>query len=133
MLYAMIDLSHHRIVEVLPVGEQEAKEAAKGASSLYLKELTELYAQLTGRLESFASLEVAKKAVLDELGKRYFGEEPKAEELKGPGPIATARRIIQELAGHPRREVIEACAKAGIKRSTAGTQYQRWRSEHRAQ
>lgn len=122
MLYAMIDLSHHRIVEVLPVGEQEAKEAAKGASSLYLKELTELYAQLTGRLETFASL-----------GKRYFGEEPKAEELKGPGPIATARRIIQELAGHPRREVIEACAKAGVKRSTAGTQYQRWRSEHRAQ
>lgn len=136
MLYAMIDLSHKRVIEVLPLGEEEAKEASAGVTALYIQELTELHTQLTGKKESFKTLEAAKRAVLGQLGKRYFGEtaaSPAKRVPKDSGPVATARGIIQELAGHPRRDIIEACAKAGVKRSTAGTQYQRWCSDHRAQ
>jgi hypothetical protein len=43
------------------------------------------------------------------------------------GPVARARMVFESMVGAPRKDVIEACAKLGIKRSTASTQYQAWK------
>lgn len=49
------------------------------------------------------------------------------EVKQADGPVARARKVFDAMAGHPRKEVIDACAKVGIKRSTAQTQYQAWK------
>lgn len=43
------------------------------------------------------------------------------------GPVARARKVFEEMQGAQRKDVIDACAKLGIKRSTASTQYQAWK------
>lgn len=50
------------------------------------------------------------------------------------GPVAKARSIFEKMWGSPRKDIIEACAQAGIKRSTASTQYQHFKKakEHQA-
>ena len=45
-------------------------------------------------------------------------------------PTQVVRRIASEMKGRPRREVIEACVAAGVKPTTAKTQYQKWHSAH---
>lgn len=52
------------------------------------------------------------------------GAETAYSNRKKDGPLARARVIFEEMWGSPRKDIIEACAKAGIKRSTAATQYQ---------
>lgn len=48
-------------------------------------------------------------------------------EQQSAGPVARARMVFETMAGAPRKDVIDACAKLGIKRSTAQTQYQAWK------
>lgn len=48
-------------------------------------------------------------------------------EQQSTGPVARARMVFETMAGAPRKDVIDACAKLGIKRSTAQTQYQAWK------
>lgn len=43
------------------------------------------------------------------------------------GPVARARRIFESMPGAPRKDILDACAKVGIKRSTASTQFQAWK------
>jgi hypothetical protein len=43
------------------------------------------------------------------------------------GPVSKAREIFDAMWGSPRKDIIEACAAAGIKRSTAATQYQHYK------
>jgi hypothetical protein len=60
--------------------------------------------------------------------------EPQEEEHGGDlsradddGPVAKARVIFEKMWGAPRKDVIEECARQGIKRSTASTQYQHFK------
>jgi hypothetical protein len=43
------------------------------------------------------------------------------------GPVAKARAVFEAMQGKARKDVLEACEQLGVKRSTASTQYQRWR------
>ena len=75
---------------------------------------------------SRVQLKAVKQAVREVLEERRY-RLPRREATR---PVATARRIFERMADRPRHEVIEACAKAGVKRSTAATQYQLWKTEH---
>lgn len=62
----------------------------------------------------------------------HEGEEhPEATDYDGrvnpDGPVAKARAIFEKMWGSPRKDIIEACAQVGIKRSTASTQYQHFK------
>lgn len=130
MIYAMIDLTSDRVVDLLPISGDPKLTGSK-QRELFTKELTDIYAKLTGDTKrQFKDLHEAKEAVIQEVTKDYFTDREDDKRPKSPGPVAIARRICDELAGHPRRDIIEACARAGVKRSTAATQYQKWKSAH---
>lgn len=129
MIYAMIDLTSDRVVDLLPISG-DPKLAGSKQRELFTKELADIYAKLTGDTDrQFKDLSEAKEAVIQEVTKDYFADR-EDDEHATEGPVAIARRICDELAGHPRRDIIEACARAGVKRSTAATQYQKWKSAH---
>lgn len=129
MIYAMIDLTSDRVVDLLPISG-DPKLAGSKQRELFTKELADIYAKLTGDTDrQFKDLSEAKEAVIQEVTKDYFADQ-EDDEHATEGPVAIARRICDELAGHPRRDIIEACARAGVKRSTAATQYQKWKSTH---
>jgi hypothetical protein len=44
-----------------------------------------------------------------------------------PGPVGKAREVFVAMWGSPRKDIIEECARRGIKRSTASTQYQHFK------
>lgn len=50
-----------------------------------------------------------------------------SREVHAEGPVARARRVFEEMSGAPRKDILDACVKLGIKRSTAQTQYQAWK------
>jgi hypothetical protein len=130
MIYAMIDLTSGRVVDLFPISGDQ-KLACSRRLEVFKKELADIYAKLTGDTDhQFKDLNEAKEAVIQEITKSYFADREDDEHPDSPGPVAIARRICDELAGHPRRDIIEACARAGVKRSTAATQYQKWKSAH---
>jgi hypothetical protein len=55
---------------------------------------------------------------------RDFNEHLPNQEL---GPVGKARLIFEKMWGSPRKDIMEACTKAGIKLSTASTQYQHFK------
>lgn len=131
MIYAMIDLTNDHVVELLPVSG-DPKLAGSKQRELFTKELTDIYAKLTGDTDrKFKNLSEAKEAVIQEVAKDCFADRGGDKHQESPGPVAIVRRICNELAGHPRRDIIEACVRAGVKWSTAATQYQKWKSAHR--
>lgn len=54
---------------------------------------------------------------------------PEVKSGQGMGPVAICRRVFEELWGAPRKDIIEACARLGVKRSTAQTQFQRYKQD----
>lgn len=48
------------------------------------------------------------------------------EKSDAQSPVKLVWQIADEMVGHDRKVVIEACVSAGVNRSTAGTQYYRW-------
>lgn len=128
MIYAMIDLTSDRVVDLLPISG-DPKLAGSKQRELFTKELADIYAKLTGDTDRhFKDLAEAKEAVIQEVTKDYFADHEEDDHPERPGPVAIARRICEELSGHPRRDIIEECARQGVKRSTAATQYQKWKS-----
>lgn len=131
-VFAMFDVRSKRVIDLVrpaPKGDPEkstSKQKSRQAS-IYKKELEGLYHDLTGQDLDAKDLDTAKEAVVRVLDDQLT--HPNRGPRKAPvdGPVAVARRIFQEMEGKPRREIIEACAKAGVKRSTAATQYQRWK------
>lgn len=128
MIVALLDVTKNRILDVVESGDRK----------LLLRDLTDLYAKVTGdKMVNFTNVEEARSKVVEALTTRYFPALTKGEPSKGTvtveamGPVARARKVFDELKGHPRKEHIEACAKLGIKRSTAAAQYQRWMTEHK--
>lgn len=122
MLYAAINVKSKRVEDLMVSGPMP--EA--------MRELVELHNRYSeAKVTSFASLDEARSKTLAVISARYFPEvNTSAGEL---GPVARARLVFQEYEGRPRREIIEACAKLGIKRSTTATQYQRWKKEREKQ
>lgn len=51
---------------------------------------------------------------------------PKAPKATKPGAVAKVWEIASSMPKAERKEVLAACAKAGINENTAKTQYQRW-------
>jgi hypothetical protein len=51
---------------------------------------------------------------------------PKAKAPKKQGAVAKVWEIASKMPKADRKDVLAACAKAGINENTAKTQYQRW-------
>ncbi len=125
MIYAMLDLKNGRVVDVMAVmtdsGESPARQNTQAR-----KELAEVYTMLTGKTrKDFKLLQEGKEAVATVVAEQFKLSKPVLEKVsRSEGPVATARGIIISMKNRPRREVIEACAAAGVKRNTAGVQYQ---------
>ena len=138
MLYAALDVSKRQVADIIYGGE----------ASQLLQELVTLYNTLTKEnIRSFSSADVAKEKCKEAIQRLYFQEtnqhlvtppwartdtpSPSVVELKRAiGPVALAREVFESMKGERRKDVIEACVKLGVKRSTASTQYQIWKSSH---
>ncbi len=117
-----------------------------------MQELVDLHERLTGHRVEFATIEEAKEKCSVAVADRYFAEpkkirppwlkedgsptvEQEEEDLGDPvfenadnlGPVGKARLIFDAMWGHPRKDIIEMCRRAGIKDSTASTQYQHYK------
>jgi len=131
MILAIFDVSGKRVVEVSAISG--ARDVAENNNQTNMEELAKFFVELTGSERKFKSVAAIKQAIGRALTAKAFGAEEKAATAgnktgAGPrkvnGPVATVRRICGQMKGRPRWEVIEACARAGVKRSTAATQYQ---------
>lgn len=92
-----------------------------------MAELVELYNRNTygPHVETFGSLEEAKTRTILAITGRYF---PETQVFEHIGKIARARMVFEETKGYPRNEVIDECARRGINRATASTQYSLWKN-----
>jgi hypothetical protein len=92
-----------------------------------IEELVDLYNRHTTgpKIATFATLEEARARTIAAIESRYFPESKTVEEM---GPVQRARLLFEEMRGHSRKEILDACERLGIKRATASTQYQKWRS-----
>lgn len=124
MIYALFDVAHHRVLDVFESGDHK----------LLLQDLVELYNQTTGMaVTTLGTVEEARTKVIDALVQKYFPMHAERKEHAAQGPVARARAVFEELGlSKPRKEHIEACAKLGIKRSTAAAQYQTWKAAHKS-
>lgn len=126
MIYAMIDLTGNQVVDILAIsGKPNAGLAERKDASL--KELTQMHQKLSGKKREFKSEKEALGEVTRLIEKRCFPNLKGSKDQKD-GPVAKVRRICSQMKGKPRHEIIEACAKAGVKRSTASVQYQRFKT-----
>ncbi len=121
LLHAVINTKARRFEDLLTPGD----------SLDVMKELVALYNRHTDaeHIDIFPTIDEGREKVLALLTRKFFPESSTSNDTLGP--VARARLVFEEYQGFPRKEIIEACSKLGIKRSTAATQYQRWRKEHK--
>lgn len=127
MNFATIDRKSGRVLKIAPSRGEASTEKGLIVNLDKLEAqppgvLATLYTQFTNQPARKSTRLIMRELAqaITEAGGGSF------EELRtGEGPVAICRRLISQLHGRPRSEVIAACVKEGVKASTARTQYQK--------